>query len=457
MQGQSSKRWTTLKPYIDMVLYSFNRISLFGKDKIIGGELFLEEVWGRRALMLFWVTGILTCAPLQAAEAASPTVALLPWQLIGWDGEFAVRHRQVLASLHEELRALWLDQGQTLNRWVNDQGRTQSINEAHLSQSIWVGASRSQLGFDAYLIPILCPLGDSLVIALQLVDLRTQIILAGAQFLAPRGTWEGPRSAPPLEPIALVLKKLMQDVEVGAIRRHQPVPTDAMKLGLKLLRGSDTTRQGSLQCHNTMLAHSLIEQQRITASVGSLEASHLRTQMRINEAPQRATRTLAIDWGRYPEGPEKFPFDARWSEGILGASIDPSITGEVTLNRAMHRFEAPPVLVDLLRAEKNQLLLADLPQISRIDKAWVYLDRGRAYGLDLDDRLVVNDGQRDVKGHVVGFFGPNLGIVSPRGYPIHEGAIVYIRKGQKQVKLGDSLRFDTKTFPTPWPPRKTAP
>ena len=53
-----------------------------------------------------------------------------------------------------------------------------------------------------------------------------------------------------------------------------------------------------------------------------------------------------------------------------------------------------------------------------------------------------------VKGHVVGYFGPEMKLKSPRGYDIHEGAIIFIRSGQKVVKEGDVFSYDQKKVPS---------
>ena len=87
--------------------------------------------------------------------------------------------------------------------------------------------------------------------------------------------------------------------------------------------------------------------------------------------------------------------------------------------------------------------------------AWAYLDRGRAWGLEMNDRLWMERDGQAIKGHVVKFFGPELKLRSPRGFWITEGAIVFIRTGQKEVKVGDVLRYDPTEFPTPWPPEPT--
>jgi hypothetical protein len=56
-----------------------------------------------------------------------------------------------------------------------------------------------------------------------------------------------------------------------------------------------------------------------------------------------------------------------------------------------------------------------------------------------------------VKGHVVRFFGPEQKLTSPRGFPIEEGAILYIRKGQKLPMTGLEFKFDPREFPTEYP------
>jgi hypothetical protein len=74
----------------------------------------------------------------------------------------------------------------------------------------------------------------------------------------------------------------------------------------------------------------------------------------------------------------------------------------------------------------------------------------------MNDRLVAGSGADEIKGHVVRFFGPEENLKSPRGFPIHEGAILYIRKNQKAPKIGTEFRMDPRTFPTPWPPPSPA-
>lgn len=438
----------SLPPYIDMVKILFNRILSFGEDKFFMQRSSFQFFF-RAPLYRALALALLLFSP----SALAVQGVLLPWQLLGWDGEFQLRHKVSLQRLSDALAQAWLENPETLDRWLNAAGRSQSLNQKRLSQTLRVGSTRQTFTSDVYLLPLLCPVGDRLVFALELVDTKTQLLLAGTQFFSPRAPWES-LSARPEAAFSLLeaIPGMLQELEISASRNWQSEPTDAMKLSLRLLRGSESSRRGSHLCLNALLAHSLIGEQRILSALGSLEATHLRDQLKLPAPPQRHTRFLAIDWGRFPKGPESFGFTARWAEGVLGGPIASDIADQLRLSP---RLEPPPSLRKLLEEEKNQLKLADLPQVAKIYKAWVYLDRGRAYGLEMDDRLYLGDGQRRIKGHVVGFYGPKLGIVSPRGYPVHEGAIVFIRKGQREVKIGDTLDFDPTRFPTDWPPKQT--
>jgi len=93
--------------------------------------------------------------------------------------------------------------------------------------------------------------------------------------------------------------------------------------------------------------------------------------------------------------------------------------------------------------------------VIKVYGAWAYLDKGRAWGLEMSDRLWFERDGRLVKGHVVGYFGSGLRLRSPRGRKVTEGAIVYIRTGQHSVHIGDTFNFDPTVFPAPWPPVKT--
>ena len=139
------------------------------------------------------------------------------------------------------------------------------------------------------------------------------------------------------------------------------------------------------------------------------------------------------------------------TEAVFGKSIpdnwnEPLTIGAKTNGEVELKFSGR--LLDLMTSEQRALRRDELPQIVKIRGAWAYVDKGRAWGLQMNDRLALSDGSGAIKGHVVGYFGPEMKLKSPRGYSINEGAIIFIRKGQKDTKEGQTLSYDTQKVPT---------
>ena len=138
------------------------------------------------------------------------------------------------------------------------------------------------------------------------------------------------------------------------------------------------------------------------------------------------------------------------ADGVFGQTLPWSWSEHLTVkakNDNTLELDVSTKLQDALNAEKTSLRRDELPQISKIRGAWAYVDKGRAWGLRMNDRLMISDGSGKIKGHVVGYFGPELKLKSPRGWPIHEGAIIFIRKGQKDIREGQSLMYDPMKVP----------
>ena len=194
----------------------------------------------------------------------------------------------------------------------------------------------------------------------------------------------------------------------------------------------------------------------MTRSVGIEGHGHLRYVNASREPYRRATRTIVMSWGTTEKTDDGYSWDARYYafESVFGRRMtdNQNIAVELKLNPPRAVLELPPGIEALLAEQEKSLVLDELPRVSHIYGAWIYLDRGRAWGLHMNDRLVSVEQPDDIKGHVVQYFGPEARLVSPSGFPIHEGAIVYIRKGQGKPQIGMPFTFDTKTYPAPWPP-----
>ncbi|WP_324951986.1 hypothetical protein [Oligoflexus sp.] len=435
------------QPYNDMAVHPFKRFYPRLPREIL---YFLTKSWS------VGVALVLLLSNPHAHAADSPqgwrSVALMPWQLIGLDAEFTLRHRDQMQKMHRALQEAWIQNAQPLDQAAQQTRVALSLNEQRLAHSILVGATRASLTEPHHLQPIICPVGDSLLFAIELISTSRAQLVAAQQILVPRKPWEqwhkpGPAPAVPEGPWQEAMQNLLKDAGIS----RESARDNPFKLRLGLLRGSHDGRKASHLCLNMLTAHALAPSFTVLPLVGELETFHLRRVWDIQDPMLRATRELVLDWGMRPQGPE-FKADARWSEAVLGSSIDSHLLVRTTIDISKEKLQLPNDLIQVLQKEAQSIKADDGPQVAKIYGAWAYLDRGRAWGLEMNDRLYLDDGQRLVKGHVVGFYGSGLGLTSPRGFPIHEGAILFIRTGQKKVRLGDTFGFDPTRYPTPWPP-----
>jgi len=438
---------STQQPYNDMASHPFKRFSFRLPREIL---YFLTKSWRTCVTLLF----LLPNSKILAADPPTGwrSAALMPWQLIGLDAEFTLRHREQMQKMHRTLQEAWIKNARPLDQMAQEAQVNLSLNEQRLAHSIMAGATRATLTEAHHLQPVICPVGDSLLFSIALISTGKVQLLAAEQILVPRKAWEqwlkpGPKPTMPEGAWQEALQNLLN--EAGQAR--ESARDNPFKLRLGLLRGSHDGRKGSHLCLNMLTAHALAPTFTVLPLVGERETFHLRRVWDIQEPMLRTTRELVLDWGMQPRGPQ-FQAVARWSEAVLGSSIDSQLQVRTTIDISQEKLQLPNDLIQVLQKEEQSIKTDDGPQVAKIYGAWAYLDRGRAWGLDMSDRLYFDDGQRLIKGHVVGFYGSGLGLKSPRGFPIHEGAILFIRTGQKKVKIGDIFRFDPTQFPTAWPP-----
>jgi hypothetical protein len=435
------------QPYNDMATHSFKRIFVRSPSEIFK---LLPNPWWACLTIILVSFGTLAKAAEQPAGWRS--AALMPWQLIGLDAEFTFRHREQLQSMLDRLKNAWLQSSMHLDEAAKAQNVVQSLNEQQLSRRILIGRSQSTLKLPHHLQPTICPVGDRLLMAIELISTNSSHLLAAEHISVPRTAWEqwqkpGPSPQTPEGPWQEAIDKLLENAKTVT----EEVRDRSFKLKLGLLRGSHDGRKAAHLCLNMLIAHALAPKFTLLPLIGELQTIHLRKAWGIENPVVRATRELVLDWGMQPKGPQ-YEATGRWSEAVLGSSINRQLPVTIALDMTQHKLQLPNELIQSLQNEAISLKEDELPQVAKIHGAWAYLDRGRAWGLDMSDRLYLDDGQRLIKAHVVGFFGAGLGLKSPRGFPIHEGAILFIRTGQKKVKVGDSFRFDPTRFPTPWPP-----
>ena len=172
----------------------------------------------------------------------------------------------------------------------------------------------------------------------------------------------------------------------------------------------------------------------------------------------KANRHLALHW-QLPKTSSinSIPVSYRWSESIFGEKLIDEEQHNITIDLANNLFSmsVPSPLTKKLSQVNDSLNPQDAPMVVRVWGSWGYLDRGRGYGLQIGDRLIHKRNDKIIKGHIVGFYGPGLQMQSPRGFSVPEGAILFIRKHQKLLKIGQQFIYDSTSFPTKWPPVST--
>lgn len=378
------------------------------------------------------------------AQAQVPELSLLPWQLIGVDNEFVSRNGKKIQALHSQLQQSVLSTPQPLDLWMEAQGRTLPLNLKHSLHPILSGKSLGGLPASTYIVPILCRIGDRIIVATELVSLKDNFLLSAKQQFTAREAWEGDSPAP------LTIGAAWGQGLVSAIRQED-AEAPAFKVDLSLLRSSHNSIDGTHQCLNMLLAHELQKTMMVPTPLDLLEGYRLRQNLIPDSAPKRSTRTFLLDWGQNPTS-NKLVALVIASESVMSSQMTPRGPVSFEIKPEENRIVVPDTFMKMLTDYRSQLLTKDKPQVAKVYGAWAYLDRGRAWGLDMNDRVYFEDGGRFVKGHVVGFYGSGLNLKSPRGFAIQEGAIVFIRKGQREVKVGDSFDFDPTAYPTPFPP-----
>ena len=108
----------------------------------------------------------------------------------------------------------------------------------------------------------------------------------------------------------------------------------------------------------------------------------------------RANRALHIDW-LYQE--TNLIAYAELSESVFGHEI---YKGQAWPIKAPYsqNIILPEDIITLLEKEETSLDQQAAPRVASIYGAWAYLDKGRAWGLKVNDRVYIETAEKKVKG-----------------------------------------------------------
>lgn len=123
---------------------------------------------------------------------------------------------------------------------------------------------------------------------------------------------------------------------------------------------------------------------------------------------------------------------------------------KLTASRFQVRY--PSLWTSFLQLESRRLRGSTPPSIIARYGTWAYLDRGRGFGITLNQRFVgMQPGSSRARpaftGHVVKFFGPSAGLKDASGQPISDGAILYLRSGRDKAVIGTTVYPDEAIYP----------
>jgi hypothetical protein len=388
----------------------------------------------------------------------------MPVRLIGIDSTDAAAARPAITAAERALPAAWLSNPQPLTALVQ-QKHPVTMNAQRLTDKIQTGQPTSGVGTEPLVLePAWCSLMDRHVLFVTVANARTNQLLAAAHTAIPRAQWAQTAQGNALAARFTSLAR----TALGKVRPAAE-PADALHVGIDLKRNVTRADEGSSLCLSMLLEEQLAKDYTVARALGTDMLATARDQLGLPAELRRPTRRFVINWQNLPETgttakrnlPAQLDLEVARAESVLGQHIpEPPYKSRWTFSPGgdgQIGFVVDSGFRKLLDGERDTLKLADLPEIAKVDRAWVYLDRGRAWGMKMNDRMIgQGPGGEPIKGHVVRFFGPELKILSPRGYPIREGAILYIRKNQRLAKLGQTFQFDPKTFPAPWPPAPAA-
>ena len=389
--------------------------------------------------MKLLITILLFFLSLQSPAQNNETQGyLMPWEFAGFDSEQSQVLSKLMTASWERIADLHLDNPRSLSEHKTP---AKSLNSQRIRRRYKFGNSKLASDDDIFIQPIICRIKKDAIFGIQVGSLKTGLIdTLKIQII-------------PLEALLQnktdkdQLKQMFDKLTVTQWRKQK----SPLKLQLNLKRASNNTTIAANLCHNTMLSQALLKRFNVQQFLGSQNTNYVRGQVGESNPLSRANRTIHIDW---LEQKARLLAYAELSESVFGHEIHRGDAWPIAAPYPQN-IQVPEKLMKKLLMEEASLNQETAPMVASIYGAWAYLDKGRAWGLKVNDRIFIKTDEKTVKGHVIGYFGPRKRLMSPAGYPIQEGAIVFIRTGQKKVRIGDSLIFDPTEYPAPWPPVPT--
>ncbi len=414
-------------------------------------------------IVSLWTTANLAqTVKANAGTAPLPQGILLPWHYAEPGSGWVEESQQALNQAHARLADAFFSQAESLDRYLSNNAQNSLLSKEQRKSlgEVRIGTLRSPSRETLVIEPALCSFADKFWIFITISDFTRQHFLGAENLLTPKEPWlkkSGRKSLKPL--LAQITSELWTRSATLSASLVNVSNDDTLEISLRSRNSVTRVNQASHLCLNMIASQKLAQQGWKIQSTNDQEHLRILRQVFLPLSKlTRATRHLLIDWNGSPASTttsDEMTFQTQLSMTEAVFAREAKTLGPMSwkLKNVENRvvLDWDNALVDTLKKEKSSLAKADLPRVVKVQQAWAYLDRGRAWGLTMNERMESGTTTNPIMGHVVGFFGPEQKLSNALGDPVYEGAILYIRKGQAQVRVGDTFTFDPTTFPKALP------
>jgi hypothetical protein len=395
-----------------------------------------------------------------AQSTPLPQLMLLPWQTPTIDADTLSRTSKTRDAMLQQLKEAWLPTSKTLDTMAPKNPAWETARPS--LKSIWAETQTSAVTSPTAILPLWTHVHDHDVFALVIIDSLQNTIRSITHRVIPRSKWQlALKDGSYKNYFQPVVSELQKAINLSSIKNANADMSVAF-------RDQTASANASEMDRNTLamlLAAPWLGDFTVINPFATEQLTAIHGFYNQKNSMRRANREI-ITRLTYDKAPKllKLPITVMLNigatDGVFGQTLPWSwseplsigVNGDNTIN-----LKYSEKLKTTLTTESASLRRDELPQVVKIRGAWAYVDKGRAWGLQMNDRLVSNDDPNKIKGHVVSYYGPEMKLSSGRGWPIHEGAIIFIRKGQKDVRVGQTLTYDGMKVPTPWPPNTSPP
>lgn len=392
-------------------------------------------------------------AAKQVAQEQTDLSYVIPWRYINIEPETRGFLRPLLQNVAQQFAAAILQSPQKASDYIQSTPNASRmlLNQKKTMNETWIGRL-SGYPIPLVLEPVLCNAGQ-----FTLAFLIAKHKLTGEHYAIDHSDITGIVNNSTNQPdelqnnIGRTLEGLYQNLQGNS--GSPKAKASELKVGLSLKRETTRRDNTSSYCFNLLLVQVLQSEYRFVAQVNDEWVGMITRILPGEISLSRPNRHVSLHWDfgniAQARGFKTVTYKATLSDSVFGKSFGPVMTipEPIDIQKAT-KFQSENFtdLMTALNQEQQVLSKSGLPQYISQSGAWVYLDKGRAWGLQINDRLIATNNP-DIKGHIIGFYGPEIKMKTRNDLPVHEGAILFVREGLSKLSGSEQFQFDPRVYP----------